>query len=43
MLGPPVSPVVSAGRQKPIHGISFKTADQIAQKIGIPVDSLNRP
>jgi exodeoxyribonuclease V alpha subunit len=25
-----------------IHGIGFKTADQIAQKIGIPVDSLIR-
>ncbi len=25
-----------------IHGIGFKTADQIAQKIGIPVDSLVR-
>jgi exodeoxyribonuclease V alpha subunit len=25
-----------------IHGIGFKTADQIAQKIGIPVDSLLR-
>jgi len=25
-----------------IHGIGFKTADQIAQKIGIPVDSLAR-
>ena len=27
---------------KDIHGIGFKTADQIAQKIGIPVDSLIR-
>ncbi len=27
---------------KDIHGIGFKTADQIAQKIGIPVDSLVR-
>jgi exodeoxyribonuclease V alpha subunit len=27
---------------KDIHGIGFKTADQIAQKIGIPVDSLLR-
>jgi exodeoxyribonuclease V alpha subunit len=27
---------------KDIHGIGFKTADQIAQKIGIPVDSLMR-
>jgi exodeoxyribonuclease V alpha subunit len=27
---------------KDIHGIGFKTADQIAQKIGIPVDSLTR-
>ena len=26
---------------KDIHGIGFKTADQIAQKIGIPVDSLD--
>jgi exodeoxyribonuclease V alpha subunit len=25
-----------------IHGIGFKTADQIAQKVGIPVDSLIR-
>ena len=25
-----------------IHGIGFKTADQIAQKIGIPIDSLVR-
>lgn len=25
-----------------IHGIGFKTADQIAQKVGIPVDSLLR-
>jgi exodeoxyribonuclease V alpha subunit len=25
-----------------IHGIGFKTADQIAQKVGIPVDSLVR-
>ncbi len=24
---------------KDIHGIGFKTSDQIAQKIGIPVDS----
>src|ERR1019366_7714267 len=28
---------------KDIHGIGFKTADQIAQKIGIPADSLLRP
>jgi len=27
---------------KDIHGIGFKTADQIAQKIGIPADSLLR-
>ena len=27
---------------KDIHGIGFKTADQIAQKMGIPVDSLIR-
>src|ERR1039457_1071952 len=27
---------------KDVHGIGFKTADQIAQKIGIPVDSLIR-
>ena len=27
---------------KDIHGVGFKTADQIAQKIGIPVDSLIR-
>jgi exodeoxyribonuclease V alpha subunit len=27
---------------KDIHGIGFKTADQIAQKLGIPVDSLVR-
>ena len=27
---------------KDIHGIGFKTADQIAQKIGIPMDSLIR-
>src|ERR1039458_9744383 len=27
---------------KDIHGIGFKTADQIAQKIGIPIDSLIR-
>ncbi len=27
---------------KDIHGIGFKTADQIAQKIGIPLDSLIR-
>src|ERR1035438_6284968 len=27
---------------KDIHGIGFKTADQISQKIGIPVDSLIR-
>ena len=27
---------------KDIHGIGFKTADQIAQKVGIPVDSLIR-
>ena len=27
---------------KDIHGIGFKTADQIAQKIGIPIDSLLR-
>ena len=27
---------------KDIHGIGFQTADQIAQKIGIPVDSLIR-
>ena len=27
---------------KDIHGIGFKTADQIARKIGIPVDSLVR-
>ena len=27
---------------KDIHGIGFKTADQIAQKIGIPADSLIR-
>jgi exodeoxyribonuclease V alpha subunit len=27
---------------KDIHGIGFKTADQIAQKVGIPVDSLVR-
>ena len=27
---------------KDIHGIGFKTADQIAQKIGIPDDSLIR-
>jgi exodeoxyribonuclease V alpha subunit len=27
---------------KDIHGIGFKTADQIARKIGIPVDSLIR-
>ena len=27
---------------KDIHGIGFKTADQIAQKLGIPVDSLIR-
>jgi exodeoxyribonuclease V alpha subunit len=27
---------------KDIHGIGFKTADQIAQKIGIPVESLIR-
>ena len=27
---------------KDIHGIGFKTADQIAQKMGIPVDSLVR-
>jgi len=27
---------------KDIHGIGFKTADQIAQKIGIPIDSLVR-
>ena len=27
---------------KDIHGIGFKTADQIAQKMGIPVDSLLR-
>ena len=27
---------------KDIHGIRFKTADQIAQKIGIPLDSLLR-
>jgi len=27
---------------KDIHGIGFRTADQIAQKIGIPVDSLIR-
>lgn len=27
---------------KDIHGIGFKTADQIAQKMGIPVDSLMR-
>jgi exodeoxyribonuclease V alpha subunit len=27
---------------KYIHGIGFKTADQTAQKIGIPVDSLIR-
>ena len=27
---------------KDIHGIGFKTADQIAQKVGIPVDSLLR-
>jgi exodeoxyribonuclease V alpha subunit len=25
-----------------IHGIGFKTADQIAQKVGIPFDSLIR-
>src|SRR5208282_6636378 len=25
-----------------IHGIGFKTADQIAQKMGVPVDSLLR-
>ena len=28
---------------KDIHGIGFKTADQIAQKIGIPHDSILRP
>ena len=27
---------------KDIHGIGFKTADQIAQKMGVPVDSLIR-
>jgi exodeoxyribonuclease V alpha subunit len=27
---------------KDIHGIGFKTADQIAQKMGIPIDSLIR-
>lgn len=27
---------------KDIHGIGFKTADQIAQKVGIPIDSLVR-
>jgi exodeoxyribonuclease V alpha subunit len=27
---------------KDIHGIGFKTADQIAQKIGIPHDSIMR-
>jgi len=27
---------------KDIHGVGFKTADQIAQKMGIPVDSLIR-
>lgn len=27
---------------KDIHGIGFKTADQIAQKIGIPHDSIIR-
>jgi exodeoxyribonuclease V alpha subunit len=27
---------------KDIHGVGFKTADQIAQKVGIPVDSLIR-
>ena len=27
---------------KDIHGIGFKTADQIAQKVGIPIDSLIR-
>ena len=28
---------------KDIHGIGFATADQIAQKVGIPKDSINRP
>src|ERR1017187_6005843 len=27
---------------KDIYGIGFKTADQIAQNVGIPKDSLNR-
>ena len=27
---------------KDIHGIGFETADQIAQRVGIPVDSLIR-
>ena len=27
---------------KDIHGIGFKTADQIAQKVGVPHDSLLR-
>ncbi len=27
---------------KDIHGIGFATADQIAQKVGIPKDSINR-
>jgi exodeoxyribonuclease V alpha subunit len=27
---------------KDIYGIGFATADQIAQKVGIPKDSLNR-
>jgi Helix-hairpin-helix containing domain len=33
---------VQANPPKDIHGIGVKTADQIAQKVGIPVDSLVR-